>query len=75
MQNELNNYKMASNTGQKISETDKYWSARERRAWTWILFFGMTLLFMCRTVGPVTMSTLGKEFGWNKEIQVYLFIL
>ncbi|XP_028408608.1 solute carrier family 17 member 9-like [Dendronephthya gigantea] len=47
----------------------EFWSSRERKYWTIALFFGLMLLFMSRTVGPVTMVALAKEFQWNKEVQ------
>ena len=61
----------------RIAEPEKsanmngeFWSSRERKCWTIALFFGLMLLFMSRTVGPVTMVALAKEFNWNKEVQV-----
>ena len=50
-----------------------FWTAKERRSWTLALFFGLMLSFMSRTVGPVTMVALAKEFEWNKDVQVEQF--
>ena len=51
------------------AENAEFWTSRERRLWTLALFFGLMLLSMGRTVGPVTMVALAKEFDWNKDIQ------
>ena len=52
------------------AENAEFWTSRERRLWTLALFFGLMLAFMGRTVGPVTMVALAKEFDWNKDTQV-----
>ena len=52
------------------SENVAFWPARERRSWTLVLFFGLMLLSVSRTVGPVTMVALAKEFEWDKDVQV-----
>ena len=56
------------------SENVEFWTSKERRSWTLTLFFGLMLSFMTRTVGPVTMVALAKEFEWDKDVQV-MFLL
>ena len=56
------------------SENFAFWPARERRSWTLVLFFGLMLLSVSRTVGPVTMVALAKEFEWDKDVQVNKYI-
>jgi hypothetical protein len=61
---------MARNSEFDQAENGEFWTSRERRLWTLALFFGLMLTFMARTVGPVTMVALAKEFDWNKDVQV-----
>jgi hypothetical protein len=61
---------MARNLEPGKAENVESWSSGERRSWTLALFFGLMLSFMSRTVGPVTMVALSKEFGWDKDVQV-----
>ncbi|CAB3993200.1 Solute carrier family 17 member 9 [Paramuricea clavata] len=60
---------MARNLEPGKAENVESWSYGERRSWTLALFFGLMLSFMSRTVGPVTMVALSKEFGWDKDVQ------
>ena len=55
---------------QQTAVDEKLWSSEERRSWTITLFFGLLLVFMSRTVGPVTLVALAREFGWDKTNQV-----
>ncbi len=61
---------MARNLESDKVENVESWTSKERRSWTLALFFGLMLSFMSRTIGPVTMVALAKEFNWDKDVQV-----
>ncbi|CAI9739762.1 solute carrier family 17 member 9-like [Octopus vulgaris] len=44
----------------------KYWTRQEKRQWGCGLFCGGAMLYACRTVMPLCVVSLAKEFKWNK---------
>ncbi|CAC5387812.1 solute carrier family 17 member 9-like isoform X2 [Mytilus californianus] len=44
----------------------KFWTRSERKQWAFGLFLGCTVLYSCRTVTPLCVAVMAKEFDWDK---------
>ncbi|XP_063399650.1 voltage-gated purine nucleotide uniporter SLC17A9-like isoform X2 [Mytilus galloprovincialis] len=44
----------------------KLWTRSERKQWAFGLFLGCTVLYSCRTVTPLCVAVMAKEFDWDK---------
>ncbi|XP_069126561.1 voltage-gated purine nucleotide uniporter SLC17A9-like isoform X1 [Argopecten irradians] len=44
----------------------KFWNRTERKQWATGLFAGCGVLYACRTVTPLVVAAMAKEFGWDK---------
>lgn len=49
------------------STSTKFWARRERQIWMVALFFGCVMMYACRTVMPLCIPTLAKQYNWNKS--------
>lgn len=45
---------------------DQYWSNSERQLWVLTTFVGSSMLYACRTIMPVTIVAVSKDFSWDK---------
>lgn len=43
-----------------------HWTSNERKQWAAALFFGSMVVYSCRTVVPLCLAVMAKEFEWNK---------
>lgn len=46
----------------------------ERRQWSIAMFLGCVALYSCRTVAPLCLAVMAKEFEWNKTQSVSFII-
>ena len=50
-----------------------FFSRSERKQWAFGLFLGCTVLYSCRTVTPLCVAVMAKEFDWDKTQSVRNF--